>query len=611
MAKSNLIMRRKKSTVLVSTQTLQDAIRRANLVVEQMMDSNPNDPRIEAIEQAVQHMSSILNVNPQQLQSDGMQSVSDYMDDAKNPAEAQKLKQEVDMISKAQQEFRGANPVGQPQQVNYVPDSAIASAKSADGGAAFSTDRNEQAEAKAPEVVSVPRLAVRKKKKEADEELPAAAAPAAPVPPAASPVSKTNVIDYIPTEALIKVIEDLPKEEDFAQDKNKQDALIELTNVLKTRPVLPPDVPEGQAPQAGAPAPAAAIPPAAPVPPVAASSKKAGPWIKTNPDPFGKDWVGADQINEEQRKHDDPYARETELNIGKHQSGDKTADLGDHAMGQGDTISSGSGAAVAIGQGGAAESDNPSVAPKAVSTDVSQPKSQTGFGGLNLSSSLEEEKTADDYRIIDYKVTNEGVRPTGGLPSMDEQESDHHNVDFPEGGIEASVQASLNIISAEIAKLKSAAASNGGWATSYKPMEVDEDGGRTPEIAEAHAGLEDNTGIQHPATTAPISLNGQQSLKTAADLSTGKAVKQSESLGNDLKKMYLEAKSLTVVNDTRPVREAVEAIFRAADMFDEATKTLNKQNQQELSEAEAAKIKSENKGKKSSAFGGLALAAGE
>src|SRR5271154_1111372 len=211
MAKSKLIVaRKKKSTVLVSVRTLQDAISRANQIVDGLMDSNPNDPSINKIEGAVQHMSRILNANPQQMKQDGASSIEDYMDNAKMPAEAMKLKNEVDMISKLQS--RG----GMQQQVNYVPDSAVseqgiaASQKQADGGAAFTTDRDEKAEAKSPELLAVPRLA--KKKKEAVPE-PAAAAPmpeAAPVPAASG---KVNPIDFIPTETLIKVIEDLPKEE--------------------------------------------------------------------------------------------------------------------------------------------------------------------------------------------------------------------------------------------------------------------------------------------------------------------------------------------------------------------------------------------------------------
>jgi hypothetical protein len=76
--------------------------------------------------------------------------------------------------------------------------------------------------------------------------------------------------------------------------------------------------------------------------------------------------------------------------------------------------------------------------------------------------------------------------------------------------------------------------------------------------------------------------------------------------------MYLDAKPITETNDTRPVREAVEAIFRAADMFGEAVKVLNKQDMQEKSEEEAAKIKADNKGRgKSSSLGGLMFAAAE
>lgn len=626
MAKSKLILRRKKSTVLVSVQTLQEAIKRANQAVEMLMKSDMNDPRINKIEGASNHMSRILNANPQQMRQDGVSQIADYMDDAKMPAEARKLKQEVDMISQVASELRGpgaaAPAAPAPQGVGYVPDSAVmSSAKNADGGAAFSTDRNEQGEAKAPEKLEVPRLA-KKKKKEAEDPALDAAAPVPPVPPVppvaeaapapapAAPAAGGNAIDYIPTETLIKVIGDIQKEEDFAQNRGKQDALIQLTEIIKARPVLPAEQPEA----AAAPAPASTAPALAGAPaPVTASGK--------------------------------------------------TADLGDHAMdAKGDTISDGSGASVSIGQGG---SPSTAPSPKAFAPDAAKPKAPSPFGGLSLSSALEDEKTADDYRIQDYKLTEEGIRPSGAMPTADEQLSGHHSVDFPEQNmeleasmekeavtppgiseslmhklkdeypgdkskayatawsihnkkesseqIEAAFDEGARYASVQIAKHATNAA-GGGWFTSYKPMEVDEDGGRTQEIGEAHSMLEDHTGISKPAVVEPIKLNDQQGLKTgaktAADMTTGKAVKEAESIGNDLKKMYLEAKSLTGVNDTRPVREAVEAIFRAADMFDEATKTLNKQHQQEESEAEAAKIKSENKGKKSN-LGGLAVAAGE
>ena len=618
MAKSKLIIgRSKKSTVLVSKRTLQEAITRANMLVETLMESDPNDSNIGQIESAVQHMTQILKASPQQMTQDGASSISDYMDDAKLPEQARKLKNEVDMILKMHKAQRGAE-----QQVSYAPDTSVIehgadqypsgaaqsdtyqfdagmkqnlrsigeslhASKKQGNGAAFTTDRDEKGEAKAPEKLEVPRVA--KKKKEAVPD-PAAAAPVAPAKPI--PAAGGNPIDYIPTETLIKVIGDLPKEDDFAQNKGKQDAVVQLTEILKTRPILPPEQ-EGGAVAPAAPAqstaPALAEPAAIP-PPVVASTKK-------------------------------------------------KADLGDHAMGDSGTISNGSGASATVGQGGN------TAAPEPISAHPEpQQRSQNDLGGLSLAS-LEDEKTAD-YRLQDYKVTQEGIRPSGGMPTMDEQESGSHAVTFPEQpeptptpmqaslikqavtppgiseelmhklkkeypgdkskayatawSIHNKKESALKTIAAEIEKF--AAASVGGWSTSYKPMEVEEDGGRTPEIAEAHAGLEDHTGINHPATTAPITLN-----KQAAELTTSKAVKQSESVGNDLKKMYLDAKPLTQVNDTRAVREAVEAIFRAADMFDEATKVLNKQHQQEESEIAAAEIKTKNK--KSS--GGLALAAAE
>ena len=630
MAKSKLIIRRKKATVLVSVQTLQEAIKRANLAVEMLMKQDQNDPRINKIEGASNHMSRILTANPQQMKQDGVSSIADYMDDAKMPAEARKLKQEVDMISQISSELRGPGqaPAAPEQQgVGYVPDSAVLSSQKEANGAAFVTDRDEKGEAKAPEKLEVPRLAARKKKKEAEDPAPeAAAAPVPPVPPTPpAPVAEApapaaaggDAIDYIPTEMIIKSIAEIQKSEDFAQNRGKQDALIKLTEVLKSRPVLPAEPAEGQqAPAAPAPAstaPALAEPAAAPAGDAA---------IGAAPAPV---------------------------------TAAKTAELGDHAMGQNDTISDGSGASAAVGQGGTVSGGAPS--PKALAPDAARPKAQSPFGGLSLSSALEEDsKTAEDYRIQDYKLTDEGIIPSGGMPTMDEQERGGvHSQSLPEQNmeLEASMEkeavtppgiseelahkiksqypgekdkayatmwkihnekeSALKEISAAMDKFASAGY-GGGWFTSYKPMEVDEDGGRTPEIGEAHSHLEDHTGISKPAVTEPIKLNEQQGLKTgaktAADMTTGKAVKESEQIGNDLKKMYLEAKSLTNVNDTRPVREAVEAIFRAADLFDEATKALNKQHQQEESEAEAAKIKDANKGKKSS-LGGLAVAAGE
>jgi len=610
MAKSKLIGNRKQSTIVVSKRTIEDALRRGNVLAESWMRENQNDPRLEQIENILAHLSRYMKMTPQEMRQDGVSTVEEYFDDAVRPDIAQKIKGDVNQIAKWHDEARAqhaqpAEITPEQQGVSYVPDSAtkvmssteekVMADKKANGGSFFTTDRDEKGEAKMPEKAEVPRLAARKKKEAED---PALDAPVAPVPPPApaaaapapapAPSGGVNAIDYIPTETLIKVIGDLPKEDDFAQNQGKQDALIELTNVLKSRPVLPPEPVEG----GEAAAPVAAPAPAGIPAPVQASKK---------------------------------------------------ADLGDHRMDSRGTVNDGSGASAAIGQGGS------TAAPEQISTNPAPNDAKIDLGGLTIASSDElEEKTAEDYRLHDYKLLDqqEGLRPTGQLPSMDEQANrmqpeGEHEMDAsmekeavtPPGiseelmhklkseypgdkekayatawSIHNQKESSLKIIATELEKIASAGG-NGGWATSYKPMEVDEDGGRTPEIGEAHGMLDDNTGIDHPATVMPIKLN-QQSPKTAAgEMSTSSAVKKSESLGNDLKKMYLEAKSLTGVNDTRAVREAVEMIFRAGDAFDQATKALNKQHQQEESEAEAQEIKAKNK--KSSSFGGLAVAAGE
>jgi len=102
-------------------------------------------------------------------------------------------------------------------------------------------------------------------------------------------------------------------------------------------------------------------------------------------------------------------------------------------------------------------------------------------------------------------------------------------------------------------------------------------------------------GISRPETT-------DISKFAAGDMTTGKALKLVERLGNELKGLYFEAKPVTEVLDSRPVREAVEAIYRAYDMIGEASKVLNKQHMQEQAEEQALEVKEKNKGKKSSSI---------
>src|SRR5271157_3797077 len=384
MAKSKLIGNRKQSTIVVSKRTIEDALRRGNVLAESWMRENQNDPRLEQIENILAHLSRYMKMTPQEMRQDGVSTVEEYFDDAVRPDIAQKIKGDVNQIAKWHDEARAqhaqpAEITPEQQGVGYVPDSAttvmssteekVMADKKANGGFFFTTDRDEKGEAKMPEKAEVPRLAARKKKEAED---PALDAPVAPVPPPApaaaapapapAPSGGVNAIDYIPTETLIKVIGDLPKEDDFAQNQGKQDALIELTNVLKSRPVLPPEPVEG----GEAAAPVAAPAPAGIPAPVQASKK---------------------------------------------------ADLGDHRMDSRGTVNDGSGASAAIGQGGS------TAAPEQISTNPAPNDAKIDLGGLSIASSELEEKTAEDYRLHDYKLLDqqEGLRPTGQLPSMDEQ----------------------------------------------------------------------------------------------------------------------------------------------------------------------------------------------
>src|ERR1035437_3715269 len=347
--KSKLVNRRneKKATILRSKRTVEDAIQRAEAIKQAWVSENQNDPRIDELQKIVDHLSSVLGKSPQEMKTEGASSVEDYFDDAVMPEQAQTIKREVDMIAKWNREQRPQGTTPQNQGVSTVPDSAVVNASKKANGAAFVTDRDENGEPKAPEKVGVPRLAVKKKK----EAVPEAAAPVVPVAePAASAApavpaggGSVNPIDYIPTEALIKIIGDMPKEEDFAQNKDKQDALIAMTEILKSRPVLPPEQPEGQAAPAASSAPALGpdvSAPAAPLP-VAASKK---------------------------------------------------ADLGDHAMGGDRSVGGDSGSAATPPTGGNTNGGNPEPGQASTSVDL---------GAVNLASS---EETPGGPRLRDFKI---------------------------------------------------------------------------------------------------------------------------------------------------------------------------------------------------------------
>jgi hypothetical protein len=595
--------RRKQSTILVSKRTVEDALRRANALASAWMAEDQNDPKVDELQRVVDHLSSVMNKTPQQMRADGAASIEDYFDDAKMGDAARTLKREVDMIAKWHRAQRPAGEITPEQQgIGYVPEHAtktMASAKKKADGAGFVTDRDEKGEPKAPEKIEVPRVAA-KKKEAVPEAAPVAAPAAAPAAPPATLDTKAD-IGSLSSEALAKAIKALTGIKEFETDKAAQAFIEQMASVLKNRPI---EQEEPKAPAAGTPPGALGAPAAAPTPalPVAASKKSSDG--SASAEAFVKDIPQA----------------EGESALPKH------ADLGDHAMGGNGDIGGGSGASTTRPASPARDTGNPE--PTVAPTKID-------LGGLSMASADDDgdAKTADDYRLHDFKLQDEGIAPTGKLPNMDEQEQQMH----PEGEFEKESVApphseevvhalkkekgvdnpfavawsmhnkgdKMSAVKAAIAAVNSILASGaagGGWSTDVNEKgKIVEDGGNLPEVAEAHAAKDEAPArLDRPATTAPIKL--------AADMTCSKAVKQSESLGDQLKKMYLEAKGLTSVNDTRPVREAVESIFRSADMFDEATKALNKQQQQEESEAAAQEIKAKNK---KSSYAGLALAAAE
>ncbi len=98
--------------------------------------------------------------------------------------------------------------------------------------------------------------------------------------------------------------------------------------------------------------------------------------------------------------------------------------------------------------------------------------------------------------------------------------------------------------------------------------------------------------------------------KSAAEISVAKALKMSEAIGEKLKAIYLDAKPLTSVNGTRPVRDAVEAIYAAMALFGEAVSVFSKLEKQQVQEAIAQEAALPKK-KSSSLLSGLRLASAE
>jgi hypothetical protein len=161
----------------------------------------------------------------------------------------------------------------------------------------------------------------------------------------------------------------------------------------------------------------------------------------------------------------------------------------------------------------------------------------------------------------------------------------------------------------------------GGFTSDQDTLDVikgeSEGSDRVTEIAQAHKerdedGLKGDNFAKRPTTTPPIKL--------AAEMTPAKALKICEDTQEELKKLYLDLKPVAKVNDVAAVRNAIEAVYSAGILFDDAAKAFNKMIMAEEAEEEAVSA-SKKESKEASAqdtksgtdhkasFGGLVLAA--
>ena len=87
-------------TVLASRPIVEDSLVIARSLANQWTMDNRNDPRLSQLNQIVKHLNDLLYTPPDQMRQEGMSTIEDYFDDAKQPQIAAQVKQEVDMIAK-------------------------------------------------------------------------------------------------------------------------------------------------------------------------------------------------------------------------------------------------------------------------------------------------------------------------------------------------------------------------------------------------------------------------------------------------------------------------------------------------------------------------------
>jgi hypothetical protein len=581
---SRLLARRKqqlkKATTLVSKQSLESAIQEAEALVEELLTADTNDGRLDQLEESISFLTSILRKTPLDMQQEGASSLEDYLDDAVMPEMAEKIRQDVNMI--AEMKNTSAKPVptlasGSDAWVDDRDEKGEPKVPvQASGSDNWISDRVDD-EPKEPDLAEVPRLA---HSKEATGEM-----------------TSVDPEEYSTHFAIAKALGGEVKPFDVYQGP-----YISIGGDVRVSDAL--TDPDANGPYAMA------------------------PRIKG----LVRLWISVDEnddlchvYNEDNEKVSTigfPYEDENMAIAAAEEVLDKSPETPEAprlASKNADLFYGKSAAPVAAPAA-------PAAAPKVPkpSADITQLSSDTLAKmqkALAGSEDLMNDKAAQAFiAAIAEELMNRPVEV--------EQE-------------QAPAPAAPVPVAASFGGLNIASAQGGSWFVTDKDSgTIKEDGGRTPEIGEAHSKLDDNTGIKRPATELPSKFATEweckncdhtkeqhkggkcelspencdctkwekiSSSKTASgEMTTNKAVKLTERMGEQLKALYLEAKPATEVLDSRPVREAIEAIYRAYDMMGEAAKVLNKLYMQEQAEEQATAVKEKNK--KSSLLGGLTIA---
>jgi len=647
--KSHLVSHRKQARILATPQTIQQAAQEAEGLIA-IMEST-GDARLQQMQQVAKWLKNVASNAAMQNQ----------LDDQAYPQFAQQAEKYVRWVSQMsnlpQFQTHGI------EQTEMPPVASQTAAKKRGAGSAgenWVTDRNEKAEAKEPVKAEVPRVAA--KKVAQPGALAPAAAPAAPAaagapaaapapPPPAPLVTKPgngNIsadIKQMSSESLSNIVTAISKGLD-PNDKAAWDFVQSLSGELKTRPV---EVEQGAARSASVKTALGLYddtPVGAEVPGEEMEEEPMGTGPGKCPQCYSATINGTychERGCPNERKVWDPevgdWVRESECPEcgGKLREGEtcncmepmneEPTDMQHFCFGGLNTASVDKQSAEDAKfercvhhvkeqnkeEGGSEKKPyNPwAVCHQSVGSKSGSIKVAVTPPGIS-------EETAHDIKK-EYPGEKDKAYATMWAIHNKQKESSvsPHEVAYQayrEGKLSTADWTKIQAAQAEIVNTITAAGDAGGWFIHDEETgDVTESGGATPEVEEAHK-LEDEAPakLDRPETTEPIKLNdnplnSKSATEKKRDAST--ALKKVKSLADKLQSIYLDAKEITQVNDSRMVREAVEAIFLAYDLLGQAAKVLGKQEMQEKAEEEAVKVK--EKSKKSSILGDLILAAEE